>query len=212
MRDGQEMTDMTTKDMRLNLTAIEARLVRTPISTPVRTSFGVMHDRPTLLVRVTDAAGVQGYGEVWCNFPVCGAEHRLRLIETEIAPRITGTDFASPQACYAAMTERLRILRLQTGEPGPIAQAIAGVDIAIWDMIGKRLGAPLHALLGAERSRIPAYASGINPVSQLDWEDHIPPDWVARALVWMCGAEADGYLGGEASLRDPDLRRKLGLE
>ncbi len=168
MRDGQEMTDMTTKDMRLNLTAIEARLVRTPISTPVRTSFGVMHDRPTLLVRVTDAAGVQGYGEVWCNFPVCGAEHRLRLIETEIAPRITGTDFASPQACYAAMTERLRILRLQTGEPGPIAQAIAGVDIAIWDMIGKRLGAPLHALLGAERSRIPAYASGINPVGVLE--------------------------------------------
>lgn len=55
-------------------------------------------------------------------------------------------------------------------------------------------------------------ASGINPVSQLDWEDHIPPDWVARALVWMCGAEADGYLGGEASLRDPDLRRNLGLE
>ena len=38
-------------------------------------------------------------------------------------------------------------------------------------------------------------ASGINPVSRLDWSDHIPPDWPARALVWMCGAGADGYLG-----------------
>lgn len=163
-REKTKMTD----DMSLRLTAIEARLVRTPISTPVRTSFGVMHDRPTLLVRVTDASGVQGYGEVWCNFPVCGAEHRVRLVESEIAPRILDQDFATPQACYDAMNTRLRILRLQTGEPGPIAQTIAGVDIAIWDMVAKRLGKPLWALLGADHNRIPAYASGINPVGVLD--------------------------------------------
>ncbi|MGR3376606.1 SDR family oxidoreductase [Salipiger abyssi] len=54
-------------------------------------------------------------------------------------------------------------------------------------------------------------ASGINAVSQLDWEDHIPPEWVAQALLWMCGAEADGFLGGEVSLRDEDIRRKVGV-
>ncbi|TNF59180.1 MAG: SDR family oxidoreductase [Rhodobacteraceae bacterium] len=54
-------------------------------------------------------------------------------------------------------------------------------------------------------------ASGINPVSRLDWSDHIPPDWPARALVWMCGPEADAWLGQEISLRDPDIRRKVGL-
>lgn len=162
------MTDMTLTDTTLRLHSIEARLVRTPISTPVRTSFGVMHDRPTLLVRVTDTSGVQGYGEVWCNFPVCGAEHRVRLVETEIAPRIMDTAFASPEACYDAMNAKLHILRLQTGEPGPIAQAIAGVDIAIWDMIAKRQGRPLWAVLGAASNRIPAYASGINPVGVLD--------------------------------------------
>jgi NAD(P)-dependent dehydrogenase (short-subunit alcohol dehydrogenase family) len=54
-------------------------------------------------------------------------------------------------------------------------------------------------------------ASGINPVSQLDWSDHIPPDWPARALVWMCSAAADGSLGGEISLRDPATRATLGL-
>ncbi|KUF11054.1 SDR family oxidoreductase [Pseudoponticoccus marisrubri] len=54
-------------------------------------------------------------------------------------------------------------------------------------------------------------ASGINPVSKLDWSDHIPPEWVAKALVWMCGAEADGHLGGEISLRDEAIRTKLGL-
>ena len=54
-------------------------------------------------------------------------------------------------------------------------------------------------------------ASGINPVSQLDWEVHIPADWPARALLWMCGGEADAHLGEELSLRDEDLRRKIGL-
>lgn len=54
-------------------------------------------------------------------------------------------------------------------------------------------------------------ASGINPVSQLDWEDHIPADWPARALLWMCSAEADEWCGGEISLRDEEIRRKVGL-
>lgn len=54
-------------------------------------------------------------------------------------------------------------------------------------------------------------ASGINPVSQLDWSDHIPPDWPAKALVWMCSPAADGYLGGEVSLRDTAVRKALGL-
>jgi NAD(P)-dependent dehydrogenase (short-subunit alcohol dehydrogenase family) len=53
--------------------------------------------------------------------------------------------------------------------------------------------------------------SGVNPVSQLDWSVHIPADWPARALVWMCGPEADAYLGEELSLRDETLRQKIGL-
>jgi len=54
-------------------------------------------------------------------------------------------------------------------------------------------------------------ASGINPVSELSWEDHIPADWPARALLWMCGSDADRYCGEEISLRDPDIRSAIGL-
>lgn len=54
-------------------------------------------------------------------------------------------------------------------------------------------------------------ASGVNPVSQLNWEDHIPPEWPARALLWMCSGDADVYLGDEISLRDPQIRAKVGL-
>jgi NAD(P)-dependent dehydrogenase (short-subunit alcohol dehydrogenase family) len=54
-------------------------------------------------------------------------------------------------------------------------------------------------------------ASGVNPVSQLDWSDHIPPEWPAKTLLWMCGAEANDWLGAEISLRDETIRQKVGL-
>ncbi|HKK85665.1 MAG TPA: SDR family oxidoreductase [Roseovarius sp.] len=53
--------------------------------------------------------------------------------------------------------------------------------------------------------------SGLNPVSQLDWSEHIPPEWPAKALLWMCGPNGDAHLGQEISLRDEDIRKKVGL-
>jgi NAD(P)-dependent dehydrogenase (short-subunit alcohol dehydrogenase family) len=53
--------------------------------------------------------------------------------------------------------------------------------------------------------------SGVNPISQLDWSAHIPPEWPARALLWMCGTGADPWLGEEVSLRDPEIRDLVGL-
>lgn len=54
-------------------------------------------------------------------------------------------------------------------------------------------------------------ASGINPVSQLDWEVHIPAEWPARTIAWMCNTDADQFLGEEVSLRDEGIRRRVGL-
>ena len=54
-------------------------------------------------------------------------------------------------------------------------------------------------------------ASGINRVAELEWSDHIPPEWPARALVWMCSAEADCHLGDDVSLRDDEICRQIGL-
>lgn len=54
-------------------------------------------------------------------------------------------------------------------------------------------------------------ASGINPVSLLKWEDHIPADWPAKALLWMCGPDADDFIGSEISLRDEGIRKRVGL-
>ncbi|MCK8464148.1 SDR family oxidoreductase [Aliiroseovarius sp. S1339] len=48
--------------------------------------------------------------------------------------------------------------------------------------------------------------SGINAVAQLAWSDHVPPEWVARALLWMCSDDANEFLGEEISLRDDIIR------
>ncbi|MEM1129063.1 MAG: SDR family oxidoreductase [Pseudomonadota bacterium] len=53
--------------------------------------------------------------------------------------------------------------------------------------------------------------SGLNPVSQLERKDHIPPSWPARALVWLMSDAADDLVGSEVSLLDPEINRRIGL-
>ena len=54
-------------------------------------------------------------------------------------------------------------------------------------------------------------ASGVNPVAQMDWEDHSPPEWPAKCLLWMCSPDADEFLGQEISLRDQAIRKRIGV-
>lgn len=151
--------------MLLRIARLEAFVYRAPIATPVQTSFGVMRDRPAVLVRATDAEGATGWGEVWCNFPTVGAEHRARLIGSVFAPLLEGKAIASPESAFLALTAQTDVLALQAAEPGPIAQCIAGIDIALWDLHARRLGQPLWRLLGGSSAAVPVYASGLNPTA-----------------------------------------------
>jgi len=63
----------------------------------------------------------------------------------------------------------------------------------------------------ATEMQVAIKASGVNPVSQLDWSAHVPAEWPATALLWMCSPEADVHRGGEVSLRDEGVRAALGL-
>lgn len=146
------------------ITRLETFVFRAPIDEPVTTAFGTMTDRPAVLVRLEDDAGVHGWGEVWCNFPTCGAEHRAHLLATVIAPLLLGRPFAAPEAAYEFLSERTHVLALQSGEPGPLRQVVAGIDIALWDIEARRQDMPLHSALGATAvAPLPVYASGINP-------------------------------------------------
>ncbi len=54
-------------------------------------------------------------------------------------------------------------------------------------------------------------ASGINPVSQLDWSEHISPAWVAEAIAWLTTDAARRFDGDDFSLKTDEGRRLVGL-
>ena len=151
----------------LSLTIVRAVpiIMRVPCPVPVQTSFGTMFDRPAVFLELEDSNGHKGLGEVWCNFPACGAEHRARLLDTAVFPVLLGVAFDSPDQCFMSLEKQFARLAIQSGEPGPIAQCIAGVDVAMWDLVARRAGVPLFRLLGGSEATIPTYASGINPLN-----------------------------------------------
>lgn len=139
-------------------------LYRAPVARPVRTSFGTMGDRPAVVVTTRSTDGIPGYGEVWCNFPDPAAGYRADLIAQVLAPAIVRRPWPGPGAVSDHLSERFRVVGIQAGEPGPFAQCIAGIDIALWDMAARRARLPLWRFLGGSGSgRVRAYASGIGP-------------------------------------------------
>lgn len=152
---------------------IQASVFRVPIEKPLKASFGEMRNRPAVLIRAEADDGTVGWGETWCNFPTVGAEHRAHLINETVAPLIINRAFADPRIAFEQVTQILHVLAIQAGEPGPIAQAIAGVDIALWDVLARQRGEPLYATLGdvfgtqrgAHSGSLPCYASGLGPES-----------------------------------------------
>ncbi len=130
---------------------LEVRLLRAPTERPVRSSFGTTRSRPCLQIRVEDAEGAFGRGEIRCNFPARGAEYRARPVETVVAHLLLGRIFADPCAVFAALERGLHVPALRTGEPGPSARVAADLDIAFRDLAARRAGLPPGRPLGGER-------------------------------------------------------------
>jgi D-galactarolactone cycloisomerase len=154
---------------RIKVARVEARIVRTPIAVPVRASFGMMRDRPAVYLRVTDTDGAQGFGEVWCNFPSVGAEHRGRLAQEVIGPILVESGERELKSVFAYLMRRLHIMAVQSGEWGPFRQVAAGIDAACHDLAARKARLPLWRFLGGSgNGKIRAYASGIGPETPAD--------------------------------------------
>ena len=180
--------------------SVQAFGYRYPLTAPVITSFGRMKDRPAVFVRVEDTEGNVGWGEVWCNFPAPGAEHRVRLVNEVLAPFLENFRASEPSAAFERLTQGSSVLALQSGEAGPFAQSIAGIDLAVWDLHARRQNLALWRLLGGARRRIKVYASGINPVgSERTAEAALYRGY--RALKLKIGFDPAGDRANLAALR-----------
>jgi L-alanine-DL-glutamate epimerase-like enolase superfamily enzyme len=149
----------------IRIARVDAYYFRAPIAEPLRTSFGAIPARAMLLLRVEDDDGAQGWGEVWATFPPCGAENKMRLLQSVVLPIALGRRYDNPVAAWHDLTQRLRRFAIQSGEPGNFAACLAGLDMALWDLAARKVGVPLWRALGREEppAPLPAYASNLNP-------------------------------------------------
>lgn len=142
---------------------IETFVFRAPIAAPVVASFFAIPDRVSVLVRVEDAEGAHGWGDVWCNFPSYGAEHRGLVLHRTVAPMALGRTVDDPAALWRELAMRTHVFAVQSGDAGAFAAALAGLDTALWDLKARREGVPLARSLGGALRDVPVYASGLNP-------------------------------------------------
>jgi len=147
------------------IVSVRTILVRQDLPRPMAGPFGTLAARHNLIVAVETDRGSLGLGEVWANFPPWGCGERKDIVDHCLVPMLVGQELDDPRRLYRLMSERTRLLALQWGAPGPVHQAIAGVDIALWDAHARDRNLPLRRLLASRNvpDRVPAYASGIGP-------------------------------------------------
>ena len=156
----------------MKITAVRATWLRAPIPAERRhtSDFGVNDSFNTCLVEIDTDAGLTGLGEAKVGVGNLGNYAALvMLIHAELAPVLIGRDARDVTALWETIYNGTRAHYVAAhgrtfpivGRRGITVSALSGIDIALWDLLGKALGQPVWRLLGGRlRERIPAYASG----------------------------------------------------
>ncbi len=139
----------------LRITAIETIPVRAPLAREFRGSYYRMTHRATLVVRLRTEDGI--VGEAYVGDEDATARQIDAVLREEITPRVLGLDALATERCwqaaYPATFDILRDRRI-----GLVA--LAALDTAVWDAVGKALGQPLWRLWGGARDTVPMIAIG----------------------------------------------------
>jgi L-alanine-DL-glutamate epimerase-like enolase superfamily enzyme len=156
----------------VKITAVRAAWLRAEIPAERRhtSDFGVNDSFNTCLIEIDTDAGLTGLGEAKVGVGNLGNYAALvALVHAELAPLLIGRDARDVTALWEALYNGSRAHYVAghgrtfptVGRRGITVSALSGVDIALWDLLGKALGQPVWRLLGGQlRARIPAYASG----------------------------------------------------
>ena len=132
--------------------------------------------REALLVKLTADDGSVGWGEALA--PV-SPEVPAKIIELLLKPVLIGAD---PTRVRPLVTALRALMRERGHLGGHQGDAIAAIDVALWDLAGRITGLPVHQLLGgAQRDVVPAYVSGL-PGKKDSERVAIAQDWVAQGV------------------------------
>jgi len=129
----------------------------------------------TALIRLRLADGATGWGETY----TFGPDVSVVVLENIVLPMVQGREFGHPVELWDLLYDALRG---RGHSSGYYQDAAAGLDIAIWDALGRRNGLPVSALLCDEPRRLmPVYLSGIRKATLGERVEHVNR-WIDTGL------------------------------
>jgi L-alanine-DL-glutamate epimerase-like enolase superfamily enzyme len=137
----------------MRVTSIEVRSVAMDLPEPLRWGLFAVSRRGACLLLIRTDEGITGIGE--CGFSVDAAPMIEPIVRILLAPLVIGRDPFEVEAIWEAMYTHTH----KWGRRGLETYAMSGIDIALWDIIGKASGQPLYRLFGGYRRTVPAYSA-----------------------------------------------------
>ena len=140
----------------VRITKIETSVYSIPTRREISDAIHRLSAFETVIARVSADEGLEGIG--WTYTLGAGGHAIQSLIDRALSPLVQGEDPQEVERLWDRMWRGTHYL----GSSGLLSHAIAAVDIALWDLVGKARNQPLYRLVGGHRDRIPVYGSGIN--------------------------------------------------
>ena len=140
----------------MKITSVKSHVLRYELDKELGYSQQYYKHRTAHIVEVNTDEGITGWGE--CFGPGNIALANKYIIEKVIQPLIIGEDPLNKEHIWQKVYNLLR----DSGQKGMPIQALSGVDIALWDILGKKTKAPLYQLIGGKcNEHIPVYGYGM---------------------------------------------------
>ena len=184
------------------------RLTVTTVDLPIDLDLGAKYGRLSSLrfvvVGLTGSGGEQGVGFTFAMRPSGGDAIARTVAAVEGA--VVGLDPADTEANWDALRAEVeRALAAEGGGPdereGVAAATLSALDVALWDLLGKAEGTPVHRLLGARRESVPTYAS-------YDMWQSVPDLETARAAKGFVDEGFHAVKIRTGGSRDPDAEAR----
>ncbi|MCC8025969.1 MAG: mandelate racemase/muconate lactonizing enzyme family protein [Clostridium sp.] len=137
----------------MKIVNVEATILQYKYENAIADAQNYFAARSAVLVKVYTDTGIIGIGESACF----GGPPQITkyIIENELKPIVMGEDPTRIEWNWQNMFARTR----QHGRGGVIYAAMSGIDIALWDILGKETGMPIYKLLGGYTDKVTPYAS-----------------------------------------------------
>lgn len=146
----------------MKITEVKAFPVGVPLDEPLRWGAMEVNVKGGIIVRVKTDEGIEGIGEAGFSaeyFPTVGP-----IINHQLGPMLIGRDPLDIASIWQDMLNATHMW----GRRGIETYAISGIDIALWDLLGKASNQPVYRLLGASKSKVKAYyAPSLKPTEEI---------------------------------------------